>query len=184
MNKFKILIFLFLSTSANAEWVVLDYLINPNMEHYYDKAEWKHYLKTSDANYYYDNKSLKYKNNRVVVAVKVNYNEAQEEFYRGDEKVRTARHMKDGGFEYLSKSVLKYKQIDCNTNQIRYLGMRLWSESDLKGFTTKIIYDQKKYNQIKDIVEPKENRVGYIASVEKMYEEQNEGKLAKAVCKH
>ena len=135
-------------------------------------------------NYYYDNKSLKYKNNRVVVAVKVNYNEAQEEFYRGDEKVRTARHMKDGGFEYLSKSVLKYKQIDCNTNQIRYLGMRLWSESDLKGFTTRIIYDQKKYMPIKDIVEPKENRVGYIASVEKIYEEQNEGKLAKAVCKN
>lgn len=175
--------FLFLfSPYIHAEWVVLDYLIYPNMEHFYDNAEWKHYLKTSDANYYYDNKTLKYKNNKVLVAVKVNYNEPQEEFYRGDEKVRTARHMKSGGFEYLSKSVLKYKQIDCTAKKIRYLGMRLWSESDLKGFTTKIIYDQKKYQPIKDAIEPKLNKVGYIASVEKIYEEHNEYKLVKLLC--
>lgn len=167
---------------SNAEWIVLDYLIYPNMEHYYDNADWKHYLKTSDANYYYDNKSLKYKNNKVLVAVKINYNEAQEEFYRGNELVRTARHKKSGGFEYLSKSVLKYKQIDCSANKIRYLGMRLWSEIDLKGFTTKIIYDQKKYNPIKEAIEQKPNKAGYLAIIEKNYEEHNEVNLAKLLC--
>jgi hypothetical protein len=182
MNKL-LLALLLITTTAKAEWVVLDYLIYPSMEHLYDNAEWKHYLKTSDANYYYDNKSLKHKNNKVIIAVKVNYNEAQEEFYRGDERVRTARHMKTGSFDNLSKSVLKYKQIDCTTNKIRYLGMRLWSESDLKGNTTKIIYDQKKYQPIKEQIEPKINRVGYIASFEKENEEHNEAKLAKLVCK-
>ena len=185
MNKIKLIIFLFLfiCTSAYAEWIVLDYLVRENTEHYFDNADWHQYLKTSDAEYYYDSKSLKYKNNKVVVAVKVNYNSAQEEFYRVKQKVRTARHIKGGGNDNLSKSVLKYKHIDCGANKISYLGMIFWSESNLKGHETLRIYDQTKYQPIKEIKEPMPNKVGYLAPFENMFEQQYDGKLAKAVCK-
>ncbi len=105
MNKLTLITFLFLfvSTSVNAQWIK--------------------YGETTTSEYFYADDSVQLHSELMRVWLKINFKKPQNSVYG----------MKELTFEKPTKSWDSYDEMNCKTYESRNLFFTLWTERDLKG---------------------------------------------------